>query len=173
MKNPTQPHDPAIVAAREADPFPGLWAEWQSIKEMPAAPDAELDERSDRQAEIEKEMAKRVPLTPAGAAALVHLLRDYASENGPPLGDDRQDRIYDNLIAGLENMGGAVPLDASFTDAEPAPANDTSVRRAFDAVKHHPAVATVATIAVIALVAAFQNGGAVKGIMAGMIGCAL
>ena len=88
------------------DPLPGLWDKWQSLEHDPAnETEAEAVARYRQSSAAEKEMAEHVPLTPAGAVALVGLLKDYASENGPPL-DGRQERVIDNLISGLEGMGG-------------------------------------------------------------------
>lgn len=49
-------------------------------------------------------------------------------------------------------------------------ANDNPARRAFDAVKHHPIVTAAAGVALAAVITAFQNGDAIKGFVAGMIG---
>ena len=86
------------------DPLPTLWAEWQSIEERhhPDSPEALAAKRSNRQAEIEKEMARHTPSTLEGAAALAHLLKDLG------VCDDRQTTLCDNLITGLKDMDGDV-----------------------------------------------------------------
>ena len=64
----------------------------------------QTERRCRRRGAIENEMAKHVPLTPAGAVALVRIVRDYCEIGTPP--DDRLPRMLDNLIAGLEGMDG-------------------------------------------------------------------
>lgn len=60
--------------------------------------------------------------------------------------------------------------DAPFAEPLPQPANDTWGRRAFDAVRHHPAAAIAAALALVAAAVSLENGDAFKGVMAGLFG---
>ena len=94
---------PQAVPVLVPDPLVALWTEWENLEgehQPKGETEAEQDKRVDRQAEIEKEMARHTPSTLEGAAALAHLLKDLG------VCDDRQVRICDNLIAGLGGMDG-------------------------------------------------------------------
>ena len=92
-----------------ADPLLVLFTDWEAldISDEQRAKENELETgaRYKKRGAIENEMAGRIPLTLAGAVALVRVLRDTTEGGTPP--DERLPRILDNLIAGLERMGAA------------------------------------------------------------------
>ena len=91
-----------------ADPLVALFAELEAldISDEQRAKENELETgaRYKKRGAIENEMAGRIPLTLAGAVALVRVVRDYDGGTPP---DDRLPRILDNLQDGLEGMDAA------------------------------------------------------------------
>ena len=91
------------------DPLLALWKEWNRLD---AEKEARREEASEmemiawgkRRVEIEKQMAKHVPLTPESAAVLVQLLRYWAKYELFP-SDDRQEQILTNLGTWIEGVG--------------------------------------------------------------------
>ena len=88
------------------DPLLALWAERESLDvdndQQRKENDPQAEARAGKQFEVERRMSRHTPLTLEGAVVLVRVLKDYA-ENGAPE-DDRQVRMCDNLIVGLEIM---------------------------------------------------------------------
>ena len=93
------------------DPLLTLWKEWNRLDaEKKArredASETEMIGWSKRRVEIEKQIAKHVPLTPESAAVLVQLLT-YWTKNGLFPSDDQHQRILKNLLTWIEGMDGA------------------------------------------------------------------
>ena len=88
------------------DPLLTLWKEWNRLDaEKKArredASETEMIGWSKRRVEIEKQMAKHVPLTPESAAVLVQLLTYWAKCHSWPF-DDQPERILTNLGTWIE-----------------------------------------------------------------------
>ena len=89
------------------DPLVVLNARWHAldaqIDSLLARGDGEQAEAvSQRMVEIEDRIAELVPISPAGAAAQLRLVRQWGQDfewNEP------QDELADKLLAGLERMG--------------------------------------------------------------------
>ena len=96
------------------DPLLALFAEWKTldIDDEQRGKDSEfqIEQRWKRRAAIEEDMARHIPLTPAGAVALVRIVRDYCEIGTPP--NNRLERMLDNLITGLEGMGGQEQIES-------------------------------------------------------------
>ncbi len=93
------------------DPLLTLWKEWNRLDaEKKArredASETEMIGWSKRRVEIEKQIAKHVPLTPESAAVLVQLMTYWSQYELFP-SDDQQQRILKNLLTWIEGMDGA------------------------------------------------------------------
>ena len=93
------------------DPLLTLWKEWNRLDaEKKArredASEIEMIAWSKRRVEIEKQIAKHVPLTPESAAVLVRLMTYWSQYELFP-SDDQQQRILKNLLTWIEGMDGA------------------------------------------------------------------
>lgn len=94
---------------KAADPLPGLWAEWQRIEDEMGRKDDD-DDRSALvapQADVERKIASLKPQTLEGVLVYARLLREYAKEGLPPKDPERDVKMFDNLVAGLEQLGDA------------------------------------------------------------------
>ncbi len=90
------------------DPLLTLWKEWNRLDaEKKArredASETEMIGWSKRRVEIEKQIAKHVPLTPESAAVLVRLMTYWTQYELFP-SDDQQQRILKNLLTWIEGM---------------------------------------------------------------------
>jgi len=93
------------------NPLLALWKEW---KRLDAEKEARREDASEmemigwskRRVEIEKQIAKQVPLTPESAAVLVQLLT-YWTKNELFPSDDQHQRILKNLLTWIEGLDDA------------------------------------------------------------------
>ena len=90
------------------DPLLTLWKEWNRLDaEKKArredASETEMIGWSKRRVEIEKQIAKHVPLTPESAAVLVQLLTHWTKYELFS-SDDQHQRILKNLLNWIEGM---------------------------------------------------------------------
>ena len=93
------------------NPLLALWKEWKRLdaeKEARRedASEMEMIAWSKRSVEIEKQIAKHVPLTPESAAVLVQLLT-YWTKNELFPSDDQHQRILKNLLTWIEGLDDA------------------------------------------------------------------
>ena len=93
------------------EPLLDLWDEWNRLDaEKKArredASEIEMIAWSKRRVEIEKQIAKHVPLTPESAAVLVQLLTHWTKYELFS-SDDQHQRILKNLLTWIEGMDDA------------------------------------------------------------------
>lgn len=93
------------------DPLLTLWKEWNRLDAEKKARREDASEMEmigwgKRRVEIEKQIAKHVPLTPESAAVLVRLLTYWTKDELFPSNDQHQ-RMLKNLLTWIEGMDGA------------------------------------------------------------------